>query len=106
MERHMKTFKIRTTELLLAQDTYLVEAESEKEARRAFRETRGLPPNWRRIGSQHESPRVYFDEELAEGLRSLAEHWMAFLEREQGFDVCEGCESDPCMCHLPLDEDF
>jgi hypothetical protein len=99
----MKTFRIRTTELLIAQDIYLVGVESEEAARRAFRETRGLPPNWRLIRSEHESPGVYFDDELAHGLRSLAEHWTKWLRRTA---LCGGCVSDPCTCHLPLDEEF
>jgi hypothetical protein len=80
----MKTFLIRTTEVLVSQCQFAVNAETEEEARRLlFNSTEGEP---KQVSEMPQERRIYFDEEVAPGLRDLAQHWEEHLALEEDYE--------------------
>jgi hypothetical protein len=72
----MKSFKIQVTEVLIYQATFAVEAETEEEARtKLFRSAEQAT----QISEKPEYRRGFFDEELAPGLREMADFWECHL---------------------------
>jgi hypothetical protein len=80
----MKIFPIQITAVIISQVQFAVEAETEEEARkRLLNSSEGEP---RQVREGPEERRLYFDEEVAPGLRDLAEHWESYLTLEEDYD--------------------
>jgi hypothetical protein len=80
----MKTFLVRTTEVIISQCQFAVQAETEEDARRILFNSKegGTKLNY----EMPEERRIYFDEEVAPGLRDLAQHWEEHLKIEEDYD--------------------
>jgi hypothetical protein len=80
----MATFLIRTTEVLISQTQFAVEAETEEGARQILFNSKGERP--KQVSEEPQERRIYFDDEVAPGLRDLAQHWEEHLAIEEGYD--------------------